>query len=55
MTKMFKAKYHHNLAWDRHFKGGERCNDDDDDDDDNDTNIHDEAIDAPNDNDYHEP
>jgi hypothetical protein len=28
---------------------------DDDDDDDNDTNIHDEAIDAPNYNDYHEP
>ncbi len=26
-----------------------------DDDDDNDTNIHDEAIEALNDNDYHEP
>jgi hypothetical protein len=32
-----------------------RDDDDDDDDDDNDTNIHDEAIDAPNYNDYHEP
>jgi hypothetical protein len=32
----------------------EGCNDDDDDDD-NDTNILDEAIEAPNDNDYHEP
>jgi len=30
----------------------EGCNDDDDD---NDTNILDEAIEAPNDNDYHEP
>jgi len=30
----------------------EGCNDDDDA---NDTNIHDEAIEAPNDNDYHEP
>jgi hypothetical protein len=29
--------------------------DDDDDDDDNDTNILDEAIEAPNDNDCHEP
>ncbi len=33
----------------------EGCNDDDDDDDDNDTNILDEAIEAPKDNDYHEP
>ncbi len=32
-----------------------RDDDDDDDDDDNDTNIQYEAIDAPNDNDYHEP
>ncbi len=31
----------------------EGCNDDDDDD--NDTNIFDEAIEAPNDSDYHEP
>jgi hypothetical protein len=30
----------------------EGCNNDDDDDD---TNIPDEAIEAPNDNDYHEP
>jgi len=30
----------------------EGCNDDDDD---NDTNIPNEAIEAPNDNDYHEP
>ncbi len=32
-----------------------RDDDDDDDDDENDTNIQYEAIDAPNDNDYHEP
>jgi hypothetical protein len=30
---------------------GKWCNDDDE----NDTNIHDEAIEAPNDNDYREP
>jgi hypothetical protein len=44
-------KYHHNLDWDKHFKTREGRNNDDD----NDTNIPDEAIEVPNDNDYHEP
>jgi hypothetical protein len=49
---MFRGKYHHNLVWDKHFKGegGAQFYDDDD----NDTNIRNEAIEAPNDSDYHE-
>ncbi len=45
-------KYHHNLVWDKHFKGEGRAQFNDDDD--NDTNILIEAIEAPNDSDYHE-
>jgi hypothetical protein len=41
------VKYYHNLT---HFILEKWCNDDDD----NDTNIHDESIEAPNDNDYPE-
>jgi hypothetical protein len=49
---MFRVKYHHNLVWDRHFKGegGAQFNDDGD----NDTNFFIEAIEDPNDSDYHE-
>jgi hypothetical protein len=46
------VKYHHNLVWDKHFKGEGRAQFNDDDD--NDTNILIEAIEAPNDSDYHE-
>ncbi len=49
---MFKAKYHHNLAGTNISKTKERHNDDDDD---NDIEFLDEAIGAPNDNEYHEP
>ncbi len=50
---MFKVKYHHNLAGTNILKPKERHNDDDDDD--NDIEFLDEAIGAPNDNEYHEP
>jgi hypothetical protein len=46
--KMFRLKYHHNLVWDT-SKVEKGCNNDDD----NDTDILDEAIEAPNDSDYH--
>jgi hypothetical protein len=49
---MFKAKYHHNLAKTNISKAKEGHNDDDDD---NDTKFLDEVIEAPNDNEYHEP
>jgi len=49
---MFKAKYHHNLAGTNISKTKERHNDDDDD---NDIEFLDEALGAPNDNEYHEP
>jgi hypothetical protein len=51
--KTFKRNIITTLRWTDISKTEKGRNDDDDDD--NDTNIHDEAIDAPNYNDYHEP
>ncbi len=51
---MFKAKYHHNLVGTNISEIKEGCNNDNDDDD-NDIEFLDEEIEAPNDNEYHEP
>jgi hypothetical protein len=49
---MFKAKYHHKLAGTNILETKEGRNNDDDD---NDIEFLDEAIEVPNDNEYHEP
>ncbi len=55
MTKRSSQNIITNLRGTNILEMEEGHNDDDDDDDDDDTNIPDEAIEPPNDNDYHEP